>query len=205
MTNRNSSPLHHLTMTIEQTYNDWRAKLKEPDDSLFYYHPNMEHILLGFAIFVLSSKPILQKLGKAECLTLLHRYIPDLITAWIDEDEKAFETMWPLTMTVAEIYTRVAFAFADEYPSKSRQIKKLAIFYGNAVAIAGDMSEAKATDLLEDLSTDGTNLYSDKITDFGNDLLFQTTQYGMDIPPSKLAQLMGWGGLIYQRMPINYV
>ncbi|MCM1140483.1 MAG: hypothetical protein NC453_18090, partial [Muribaculum sp.] len=153
---------------------------------------NLERILLGFAIFVLSSKPLIAKLGKAECLTLLHRYIPDLITAWIDEDEKAFETMWPLTMTVAEIYTRAAFAAADEYPSKKRQIKKLAIFYGNAVAIAGDMEETKATALLDDLSTDGANLYSDKITAFGNDLLFLTNQYGMDIPAAKLAQLMGW-------------
>lgn len=168
-------------MTIEQTYNNWRVSLKEPDDSLFYYHPNLERILLGFAIFVLSSKPLMQKLGKAECLTLLHRYIPDLITAWIDEE--AFETMWPLTMTVAEIYTRAALAAADETPSKKRQIKKLAIFYSNAVAIAGDMDEAKATSLLDDLSTDGNQLYSDKITAFGNDLLFLTTQYGMDIPP----------------------
>ena len=179
-------------MTIKQIYANWRTTLKEPDDSLFYYHPNLERILLGFAIFVLSSKPLLQKLGKAECLTLLHKYIPDLITAWIDEDEKAFETMWPLTMTVAEIYTHAAFAAADEYPSKKRQIKKLAIFYGNAVAIAGDMEEAKATALLDNLSTDGSLLYSDKITAFGNQILFLTTQYGMDIPPAKLAQLIDW-------------
>lgn len=144
--------------TIEQTYNDWRAKLKEPDDSLFYYHPtNMERIFLGFAIFVLSSKPLTAKVGKAECLTLLHRYIPDLITSWTDEDEKTFETIWPLTMAVAEIYRRAALAAADEYPSKSRQIKKLAMSYGNAVAIAGDMTEEKATALLDDLSTDGNS------------------------------------------------
>lgn len=90
-------------------------------------------------------------------------------------------------MTVAEMYTRAAFAAADEYPSKQRQIKKLAIFYGNAVAIPGDMSEAKATALLDDLSTDRDQIYSGKITAFGNDLLFLTNQYGMDIPPSKLS------------------
>lgn len=179
-------------MTIQQTYADWRAKLKEPDDSLFYYHPNLERILLGFAIFVLSSKPLIAKLGKAESLTLLHKYIPDLITAWIDEDEKAFETIWPLTMTVAEIYTRAAFAAADKYPSKQRQIKKLAIFYSNAAAIAGDMDETKANALLDDLSTDGNKIYSDKISAFGKDLLFLTNQYGMDIPPAKLVQLMRW-------------
>lgn len=96
--------------------------------------------------------------------------------------------MWPLTLTVAEIYTRAALAAADESPSKKRQIN---IFYSNAVAIAGDMDETKANELLDDLSTDGNQLYSDKITAFGNRLIFLNTQYGMDIPPSKLSQLMG--------------
>lgn len=103
--------------------------------------------------------------------------------------------MFPLTIKIGEIYTRAAFAVTDKYPSKARKIKKLAIFYGNAVAIAGDMEEAKANELLDDLSTDGANLYSDKITAFGSDLLFQTNQYGTDIPPTKLSQLpqlMGW-------------
>lgn len=124
--------------TIEETYKNWRATLEDPDDSLFYYHPNLERILLGFAIFFLSSKSLLQKLGKAESLKLLHIYIPDLITAWIDEDDKGFEVMFPLTIKVGEIYTRAAFAA------------------------------------------------------FGFDLLFQTNQYGMDIPLAKLSQLMGW-------------
>lgn len=47
-------------MTPEQVYNQWRSTLKEPDDSLFYYHPSLERILLGFAIFVLSSRPLSQ-------------------------------------------------------------------------------------------------------------------------------------------------
>ncbi|MCM1142957.1 MAG: hypothetical protein NC453_30705 [Muribaculum sp.] len=179
-------------MTIEQTYNNWRASLKEPDDSLFFYHPNLERILLGLAIFEIASRPLFQKLGKAEALRILPIYIVGLISAWIDEDDESFETMFKATMPVAEAYVIGAQAFSKSYPSKERVIKRLAMFYANAVAIAGDMNEAKAIALLDDLSTDGNQLYSDKITGFGNDILFLTTQYGMDIPPTKLALLMGW-------------
>lgn len=99
--------------------------------------------------------------------------------------------MFPQTIKIDEIYMRAAFAAADEYHSKSRQIKKLVIFFGNAMAIAGDMSEEKANNLLEDLSTDGKSLYSDKIATIANKLLFLTNQYGMDIPDSNFQSLIG--------------
>lgn len=62
-------------MTPDQGYNNWRSTVSKPDDSIFYYHPSLERILLGLAIYALSSKPLIQNLGKAKELTLLHIYI----------------------------------------------------------------------------------------------------------------------------------
>jgi hypothetical protein len=58
-------------MTAEEVYTNWHSTLKKPNDSLFYYHPSLERILLGLAIFVLTPQPALSKLGKAEPLSSL--------------------------------------------------------------------------------------------------------------------------------------
>ena len=60
--------------------------------------------LLGLAIFSISSIPLVRNLGKLKSLTLLHIYTKDLITAWIDEDDDSFKSMFGLTITIAEAY-----------------------------------------------------------------------------------------------------
>ena len=62
-------------MTPEQVYSEWRSSLKTPDDSLFYYHPDLERILLGLSIYAISSHPLFKDLGKAESLRILNIYI----------------------------------------------------------------------------------------------------------------------------------
>lgn len=179
-------------MTIEETYKEWRSLLKSPDDSLFYYHKDLGRILLGLAIFVIASRPLFQKLGKAEAMKILPIYIVGLISAWIDEDDESFETMFKATMTVAEAYVIAGQAFSKSYPSKAKTIRSIQNLYGVSVSIGGDMSDYLAEELLDDLSTDGNQLYSDKIQALGSKLLFLNRQYGMDIPSSKLSLLMDW-------------
>ena len=124
--------------TPEQIYSEWRSSLKSPDDSLFYYHPDLERILLGLSIYAIASRPLVKDLGKAESLKILNIYITDLITAWIDEDDDAFKTMFDMTMTVAEAYIPCLMAAEKEYPSKKRLIRKLSFLYGHAIACGGD-------------------------------------------------------------------
>lgn len=59
-----------MAMTVEQVYGEWRDSLKSPDESIFYYHPDLERILLGFATFAITSPRLLQNLGKAEPLKI---------------------------------------------------------------------------------------------------------------------------------------
>lgn len=178
--------------TTEQVYAEWRSTLTKPDDSIFYYHPGLERILLGLSIFAIASRPLMQNLGKAEPLKLLNIYTTDLITTWIDDDYEAFKTMFDLTMTVSEAYLPAVMAAKKEYPAKTRQLNKLATFFSYAVATGGDMNPALAQTLLDDLSTDGHKLHSAKIQDFGAKLLTLLQLNGPDIPIPALNHLNGW-------------
>lgn len=179
-------------MTIEETYKAWRSSLKRPNDSIFYYHKDLERILLSLAIFVIASRPVTAKLGKAEMLKILHLQVPDLITAWIDEDEATFEQLFPMVMTVAEGYTPAGVGAETKYPSNKKAVRMMAYLLANACGAGGDMDNTLADELLDDLSTDGDEIYSDKIKVFGTRLLILTKNHGIDIPLSLWHSLIGW-------------
>jgi hypothetical protein len=64
-------------------------------------------------------------------------------------------------------------------------------FFANAVSVAGDMKTTQAEELLDDLSTDGEKIHSDKIAAYGTRLLDLTRQYGIDVPLSRIFDLLG--------------
>lgn len=179
-------------MTPEQVYTNWRKTLTKPDDSPFFYHPNLERILLGLAIFVITPQPALNKLGKAKPLKILHLQVPDLITAWIDDDEETFELMFNLVTKMSDSYMIASSAYASRFPSKRKAVTEIAAFFAHATSCGGDLQPDLADELLNDLSTDGEKLYSDKIVAFGLKLLDLTHQYGIDIPLSLMNELDGW-------------
>lgn len=179
-------------MTPETTYAEWRSTLKKPDDSIFYYHKSLDRILLGLAIFVISTRPLLPKLGKAEMLGILHLQVPDLITYWIDGNDDAFASLFPMVMTVAEGYIPASIAAEKQYPSRKKSIRTIAYMLANACGAAGDMKPELADELLDDLETDGQQIYSDKIKKYGERLLFLTQRHGIDIPVSEFTRLNGW-------------
>lgn len=187
----NEPPKYNLPTPIP-TYNEWRSSLKDPDDSIFYYHSDLDRILLGLAIFSISSIPLVRNLGKLKSLTLLHIYTKDLITAWIDEDDDSFKSMFGLTITIAEAYFPCIIAAEKQYPSRKKLLRKLVELYGTAISAGGDMAPSLAEILIDDLSTDGEKLYSDKIKKYGEELLALVKVHGMNIPPSLMNRLNNW-------------
>lgn len=103
--------------------------------------------------------------------TYLGKGITDLITAWIAKDDDAFKTMFYLTMKETEVYIPCLISAKKEHPSKKRQLRKLASLYGHAISAGGDMTPELAETLLDDLFTDGKQLHSSKIQQFGTSLL----------------------------------
>lgn len=82
-------------------------------------------------------------------------------------------------------------AVEREYPSKKKQVRKLATLYVQAASAGGDMNQVLADTLLDDLTTDGKQLRSIKIRKFGDDLLHLIRLHGLNIPPSDLNRLNG--------------
>lgn len=179
-------------MTPEETYLNWRSSLRNPNDSIFYYHKSLDRILLGLAIFVISTRSLRAKLGKAEMLGILHLQVPDLITYWIDENGEGFDTLFPMVMTVCEGFVPSSIAAEKRYPSSRKAIRTLAYMLGHSCGAGGDMNPCLADELLDDLSTDGHDIYSDKIKKYGENLLRLTVRHGIDIPVSEFNRLNGW-------------
>ena len=176
----------------QEVYAEWRASLTQPKDSLFYFHKDLDRIILGLAIFVISTKSVLLKLGKAEMLGILHLQVPDLVTYWIDNDGEGFKTLFPMVMKVAEAYVPSAIAAEKRFPSNKKAIRNMVFMLGHACSCGGDMNDSLADELLDDLSTDDREIYSDKIRAFALKLQLLVKRYGMDIPVRELEHLNGW-------------
>jgi hypothetical protein len=58
------------------------------------------------------------------------------------------------------------------------------------------MTHSIAKELLDDLSTDGNKIYSEKIASSGTRMMLLVKQYGIDIPLDKMCEVDGWGGLV---------
>ena len=146
----------------EQIYRKWKKTLQKPDDSIFYYHPSLERIILGLAMYALASRPYMSKLGKAESLSLYNRYINEMVTEWIDETD-GFEYLFTTLMTLSDVFPYVTQEFTSQHPGLRKIIRNLQYTFSYWTAVAGDMSEKRANELLDDISTDGKRIDSEKI------------------------------------------
>ena len=125
-------------------------------------------------------------------LGILHLQVPDLVTYWIDDDGEGFKTLFPMVMKVAEAYVPSAIAAEKRFPSNKKAIRSMILMLGHACSCGGDMNDSLADELLDDLSTDGREIYSDKIKAFALKLQLLVKRYGMDIPIRELEHLNGW-------------
>ena len=151
-------------MTPEKIYEEWRKTLKQPNDSLFYYHPSLDRIILGLSMYEIASRLYLAKSKKLEMLTLYNIYINEMVTAWIDESSEKFEFPFITLMKISEAYTYSTQALLSAHPGLKKTIHALLYIFLFWVAIAGDMDEARAEELLDDIATDGKRISSEEIS-----------------------------------------
>ena len=168
--------------TPDQIYNEWRAALRKPDDSIFYYHPSLERIILGLAMYAIVSRPYLNKLGKAESLSLYNIYINEMVTAWIDDTDQ-FEYPFTMLMDLCEAFPFVCKEMSQQYPGQKKIIRHLQNTFFYWTAVAGDMNEVKANELLDDIFTDGERIDSEMIVRLAKRIQPIVTSKGMDLHP----------------------
>lgn len=176
-------------LTPEQIYDMWRKSLHKPDDSIFYYHPSLERIILGLSMYAIASRPYLSKLGKAESLTVYNLYINEMVTEWIDETD-GFEYLFTTLMTLSEAFLYATQGFASQHPGLRKVIRNLQNTFLYWISVAGDMSQKKADELLDDIYTDGKRIDSEKVAQLIKRIQPIVISKGLELDPLEGLQLI---------------
>ena len=176
-------------MTPEKVYSEWRKTLKKPNDSVFYYHSSLDRIILGLSMYDIASRPYLLKSNKIKMMSVYNKLIAELVTAWIDESEE-FKFLFTTMMTTSETFGYACQGLLSEHPGLKKTIHALLSTFFFWVGAAGDMNEDTAEELLDDISTDGRRISSDKISQLIKRLQPTVISKGIEMTNQEMAELM---------------
>ena len=131
---------------------DLKAKLNmvgKPEDSIFYYHLNEDHVVLSHALFWMMSKPLASKMPHHKCFSLLRQYQEEMLEAYLTESGDFAE----LLDSCNTLYNILSFAVQAVVPAGrierlSRKLQAIAVV---SAGFGGDMLTADACQLLDDM------------------------------------------------------
>ncbi len=178
---------------MEQIYQEWRNSLKKPDDSIFYYHPSLERIVLGLTMYEIASRPYLYKLEKAKALQVYNIYINEMITAWIydsDEYKDSFAFTFQSLMTLSEAFFITSNGFRQKHPALKKTVMALMNTFAFWTAIGGDINDELAEELLDDIATDGEKIDSEKIAKIVKAMQPTVARRGIDMDPEEALDMI---------------
>lgn len=129
----------------KQMFEEMEEKLragKSPEDSLFYYHPSEDRIVLSHAIFWVMTQSLKGKIAKEKNVLLLRQFEEEMLDAYLTEYAYFPELLCYCNILILpHIYD---FA-TDKAACKLATIAIVAAGYG------GDMPEPLAYELLDDM------------------------------------------------------
>lgn len=73
----------------KQMFEEMEVKLRageSPEDSLFYYHPSEDRIVLSHALFWVMTQSLKGKIAKEKNVLLLRKYQEEMLDAYLTED-----------------------------------------------------------------------------------------------------------------------
>lgn len=194
MMDRMKDSIPQMSETVEsipeRIYRQWRKTLRRPDDSIFYYHPSLERIILGLSMYAIASRPYMSMLGKAESLSVINNYINEMVTEWIDETTDGFEYLFTTLMTLSDAFPYATQEFITQHPRLRKVIRDLQYTFCYWTSVSGDMSEGKANELLDDISTDGKRIDSAKIALLVKRIQPIVVNKGLELNPLEGLQLI---------------
>lgn len=123
--------------------------MTKKEDSIFYYHPNQDHIVLSHALFWVMSKPLANQLPHNKCFLLLRQYQEEMLEAYLTEDER-FEELLDFCNTIYDSFPSVMRIY-NQMSGKERLNRKLSAIAIIAGGLGGDMNTDAAYDLLDDI------------------------------------------------------
>ncbi len=156
-----------MAKSIEQIYTEWRGTIKKPDDTIFYYTKSLDHIILGLAMYEIISRTLRRQLKKGKEIRLYSNYINEMVTAWIDDDAVAFEYTFTMLIPLCEAYIYVFQGLEEKHPGYRKIYRNLLSTFYYWVPMGCIIDDTNLNTLLDDITTDGETIYSDKIAQMG--------------------------------------
>ena len=135
----------------KQMFEEMEEKLragKSPEDSLFYYHPSEDRIVLSHALFWVMTQSLKGKIAKEKNVLLLRQYEEEMLDAYLTEDAYFPELLryCNIMFEFLPIILHHMYDFATD-----KAARKLATIAMVAAGYGGDMPEELANELLDDM------------------------------------------------------
>ena len=134
-------------------FSDMEQKLKEmhtkEDDSLFYYHSSEDRIVLSHALFWVMTQPqcLKGKIRKERFFLLLRQYEEEMLDAFLMEDDY-FSELLRYCNILFETLPTILMSTELRADKDARKLAAIAVVAGG---YGGDMPEAMANELLDDM------------------------------------------------------
>ena len=135
----------------KQTFAQMEQKLHESwsseEDSLFYYHPSEERIVLSHALFWVMSQSLKGRIRQEKYLLLLRQYQEEMLDAYL-QDTEDFPTMLHYCNI---LYETLPMILNSSHLRGEKGTSKLAAISVVAASYGGDMDEELCNELLDDM------------------------------------------------------
>ena len=130
------------------------------EDSLFYYHPSEDRIVLSHALLWVMTGTLKGKIRQEKYLLLLRQYEEEMLEAFLTEDEE-FAELLRYCNIIYDMLPSLLNATHDM--KRDKGAKWLAAMVIVAGGFGGDMPEAMANELLDDMDIYGGRVNCAKI------------------------------------------
>ena len=137
----------------KQQFAEMEQKLKEmwttEEDSLFYYHPSEDRIVLSHALFwTMTQLQFLKgKIRKQKFFLLIRQYQEEMLDAFLQDDDY-FSDLLHYCNIMYEMLPTILMASQFRADKEARKLAAIAMV---AAGYAGDMDEEFANALLDDI------------------------------------------------------
>ena len=144
----------------KQQFAEMEQKLKEmwtsEEDSLFYYHPSEDRIVLSHAMFWTMTQLhfFKSKMRKEKFFLLLRQYEEEMLDAFLQDDDYFSELLHYCNI----MYEMLPTILGASHLRVEKDARKLAAISLVAAGYAGDMPEDQCNALLDDI-----DYFNDKV------------------------------------------
>lgn len=139
----------------KQKFSEMEQGLKEmhpkEEDSMFYYHPSEERIVLSHALFWNMSQTLKGRIRQEKHLLLLRQYEEEMLDAFLQDDDY-FHDLLQYCNILYEFLPIILLRVHDM--KRDKEARKLVAMAVVAGGYGGDMPEELANELQDDMDFD---------------------------------------------------